>query len=92
MSEMAPLDAGFDLSIRGFGQASGGARARRAVTAASQTERRARAVGGDGHLFAPLAGLAIVVAIASAVSVAGAAVSGLAIFGSRIEGPSRARR
>jgi hypothetical protein len=29
MSEMAPLDAGFDLSIRGFGQASGGARARR---------------------------------------------------------------
>jgi hypothetical protein len=23
MSEMAPLDAGFDLSIRGFGQASG---------------------------------------------------------------------
>ena len=29
MSEMAPVDAGFDLSIRGFGQASGGARARR---------------------------------------------------------------
>ena len=29
MSEMTPLDAGFDLSIRGFGQASGGARARR---------------------------------------------------------------
>jgi hypothetical protein len=29
MSEMAPLDAGFDLSIHGFGQASGGARARR---------------------------------------------------------------
>ena len=26
---MAPVDAGFDLSIRGFGQASGGARARR---------------------------------------------------------------
>ena len=74
MSEIAPLDAGFDLSICGFGQASG------------------RAGGGDGHLFAPLAGLAIVVAIASTVSVAGAAVSGLAIFGSRIEGPSRARR
>jgi hypothetical protein len=33
MSEMAPLGAGFDLSIRGFGQASGGARARREVTA-----------------------------------------------------------
>jgi hypothetical protein len=29
MSEVAPLDAGFDLSIRGFGQASGGARTRR---------------------------------------------------------------
>jgi hypothetical protein len=29
MSGMAPLGAGFDLSIRGFGQASGGARARR---------------------------------------------------------------
>jgi hypothetical protein len=29
MSEMAPLDAGFDLSIPGFGQASGGARTRR---------------------------------------------------------------
>jgi hypothetical protein len=29
MSEMAPLGAGFDLSIRGFGQASGGALARR---------------------------------------------------------------
>jgi len=31
MSWMAPLDAGFDLSICGFGQASGGARARRGV-------------------------------------------------------------
>jgi hypothetical protein len=29
MSGMTPLDAGFDLSFRGFGQASGGARARR---------------------------------------------------------------
>ena len=29
MSERAPLDAGFDLSIRGFGQAPGGARGRR---------------------------------------------------------------
>jgi hypothetical protein len=29
MSEMAPVDADFDLSIRGFGQASGRARARR---------------------------------------------------------------
>jgi len=51
MSEMAPLDAGFDLSIRGFGQASGGARARRGVTAASQTQRRGRAGGGDGGSF-----------------------------------------
>jgi hypothetical protein len=40
MSEMAPLGAGFDLSIRGFGQASGGVRARRGVTAACQTQRR----------------------------------------------------
>jgi len=24
MNEMTPMDAGFDLSIRGFGQASGG--------------------------------------------------------------------
>jgi hypothetical protein len=45
MSWMAPLDAGFDLSICGFGQASGGARARRVVTATSQTQRRARAAG-----------------------------------------------
>jgi hypothetical protein len=42
MSEMAPLDAGFDLSIRGFGQASGGARARRGVTAACRTQRAGR--------------------------------------------------
>ena len=28
MSEMMPLDAGFDLSIRDFGQASGRVRAR----------------------------------------------------------------
>jgi hypothetical protein len=40
MSEMAPWGAGFDLSIRGFGQAPGGARARRGVTAACQTQRR----------------------------------------------------
>jgi len=38
---MAPLDAVFDLSIRGCGQAIGGARARREVTATSQTQRRA---------------------------------------------------
>src|SRR5580693_5078855 len=42
---MAPLGACFDLSILGFGQASDRARGRRAVTAASQTERRARADG-----------------------------------------------
>jgi hypothetical protein len=42
---MAPLDSGFDLSICGFGQASGGAHARRGVTATSQTQRRARAAG-----------------------------------------------
>ena len=38
---MAPLDAVFDLSIRGCGQAIGRARARREVTATSQTQRRA---------------------------------------------------
>src|SRR5712691_5816109 len=38
---MAPLDAFSDLSIRGSGQAIGGARARREVTATSQTQRRA---------------------------------------------------
>ena len=38
---MAPLDAFSDLSIRGSGQAKGGARARREVTATSQTQRRA---------------------------------------------------
>jgi hypothetical protein len=38
---MAPLDAVSDLSICGSGQAIGGARARRGVTATSQTQRRA---------------------------------------------------
>ena len=47
MSEMAPLGAGFDLSIRGFGQASGGALTRREVTAACQTQRRGRVGGSD---------------------------------------------
>ena len=82
MSEMAPLDAGFDLSIRGFGQASGGARARRGVTAASQTQRRGRAGGGDGGHF--LTAFADFVAVASAISATSPAVSDLDIFGSRI--------
>ena len=90
MSEMAPLDAGFDLSIRGFGQASGGARARRGVTAASQTQRRGRAGSGDGGHF--LTAFADFVAVASAISATGRAVSDLDIFGSRIDGPSSARR
>ena len=38
---MAPLDGFSDLSIRAPGQAIGGARARREVTATSQTQRRA---------------------------------------------------
>jgi hypothetical protein len=38
---MAPLDLFSDLSIRGSGQAIGGGRARREVTATSQTQRRA---------------------------------------------------
>jgi hypothetical protein len=42
---MAPLDAVFDLSIRGCGQAIGGARARREVTATSQTQRRPPPMG-----------------------------------------------
>jgi hypothetical protein len=51
MSEMAPLGAGFDLSIRGFGQASVGARARREVTAVCQTQRRGQAGSDGGHFF-----------------------------------------
>jgi hypothetical protein len=89
MSEMAPLDAGFDLSIRGFGQASGGARARRGVTAASQTQRRGRAGGDGGHFLMAFADF---VAVASAISATGPAVSDRDIFGSRIDGPSSARR
>ena len=50
MSGMAPLDAGSDLSIRGFGQASGAVRARRGVAAlagfvAVRGQSRARDAG-----------------------------------------------
>ena len=38
---MTPLDAGFDLSIRGFGQASGGPSAARSDRRVSDAARRA---------------------------------------------------
>lgn len=50
---------------------------------------RRRAVGDGGHFFTALVGL---VAVASAISTPGPVVSDLAVFGSRIEGPSSARR
>jgi hypothetical protein len=66
MSEMTPLDAGFDLSIRGFGQASGGARARRGATAACRTQR---AGGSDGgHLSTLFADIVTVASVISATS------------------------
>jgi hypothetical protein len=69
MSEIAPLDAGFESQYLWF-----------------RSSFRRAADDGD-HFFAPLVGFAIVIAIASAVSVAGAAVSHFIVFGSRIEGP-----
>src|SRR5262249_23032147 len=78
MSEMMPLDAGFDLSIRGFGQASGGARARRGVPAVCRTQRG----GSDGGHFLTVFG--DFVAVASVISATSPAVSDLDIFGSRI--------
>jgi|SRR5450631_1926073 len=88
---MAPLDAFSDLSIRGSGQAIGRARARREVTA-PRVERSAahgRAGGRVVHFFAPVAGFVTVV---SATLGPGAVVSDLAVLGSRIDGPSSARR
>ena len=61
MSEMERLGAGFDLSIRGFGQASGGARARHGVTAACQ--RSAADGASDGGQ--PFTAFADFVAVAS---------------------------
>jgi Semialdehyde dehydrogenase, dimerisation domain len=63
MSEMTPLDAGFDLSIHGIGQASGGARTRRGVTAACRTQRGG---GSDGGHFSTL--FADFVTVASVIS------------------------
>ena len=87
MSEMAPLDAGFDLSIRGFGQASGARAGRGVDRRESNAAPRTGGRGDGGHFLTAFTDF-----VAIAISATGPAVSDLNIFGSRIEGPSSARR